>query len=247
MRHIPALLLASTVLLAPSAQAEGLSLCEVHSDYGLQLSADGLSFRRSNGAPAEIRIAAGRLWLDGQEQRLVAADRERIAALEQRLRALVPEVKAVALEGVGLAADAVGRVVEKLGGVSADAAVQRIRDLQLQIEERVDRGLAAGHWNEAEVEREVEALVAAVVPEIAGQIAAAVVSAALSGDTDTVGKLERQAEELERNLRREMAVRAAALEARTDALCPRIKALTTIIDALELRLGDGSTLPLLRR
>jgi len=52
---------------------------------------------------------------------------------------------------------------------------------------------------------------------------------------------------MERALDAEMAQRSAALEARAEALCPRLARLDALEEELELRLADGSRLDLVQR
>jgi len=246
MKCSHSLLWALLLLPVAGAAARGFAGCEVHSDYGLRLGTDVLSFDRQQGAPREVRIAGGRLWIDGHELTLSAADRRRIEQIEQGVRALVPEVKAIALDAVGLAATAMGRVAETLGGRDGSAVAERIRALQSSIGARIDEGLARGQWDDRVFEQEIEAMVQAVVPEIAGQIAAAAVSALLRGDEAGARAMQQRAAQLERSIEAEMKTRAAVLEARALTLCPHLAELDRIEAQLELRLANGEALDLLR-
>ena len=57
--------------LAPAAALAGsgvsIDSCSIESDYDLRLGRDGITLRRDDGQPAEVRLQGQRLWIDGEE------------------------------------------------------------------------------------------------------------------------------------------------------------------------------------
>lgn len=239
-------LLLTAVLLLPALDVHaGMQACEFESDYSLKIAGDELHFVRKSGDPAELRFVGGRLYVDGREQALSAADRERVQRFESTVRALIPEVKALAFESIALAADAVGQVAISFGGSSGDRVAARIADLQLELRDGIERTLENGEWDEARFERDIERLVGEVAPILAGEIAAAAVSAALSGDEATVKRIEERAEAFAQTVEKEIEARAAQIEQRAERLCPRVAELHAL--QADMKLADGRPLGLMRR
>lgn len=249
MRAKPLLLaLAVSLAVAGTAHGGGLSVCEVDSDFDLRIADNGLEFHRDGGTPARIRMHEGRLDIDGRVQALSAADARRVAEFERKLRALVPEVKLIALDAVELAFGAVVQVAEALGGPDrsrVDALVERLEDVRIAAVQRIDGAVDTADWNDGALEAQVEALVGELVPVIAGEAASIAIAAAMSGDEAAAAALERRMERMGKDIEAHVEQRAAQLEARAEALCPRVAELDAIDNALELRLADNRPLDLL--
>ncbi|HJT96929.1 MAG TPA: DUF2884 family protein, partial [Rhodanobacteraceae bacterium] len=69
---------------------------------------------------------------------------------------------------------------------------------------------------------------------------------AFTGDEAAAAELEARADGIERSVDRAVEKQAAALEARAERLCPRLRALARVESDLDLRLADGSRLDLVR-
>lgn len=243
------LLLSAALLISASAPAfaggDGMSMCDMRSDYSLRLRDGELSFHRESGTPSDVRLQGGRLYVDGTEVTLSAGDRARIARIEREVRALIPEIKTIALEGVALAGVALTEVARAFDSDAGAEFGEKITAMQQELAAGIDQAIENGEWNEHRFERDMERMVSELAPAIAGDIAGAAVAAALSGDEEQVQRIERRAQELERTIEREVKLRAGELEKRADALCPRIAALAELEAELELRLPDGQPLDLL--
>lgn len=239
-------LLVTAVLLLPAIDAHaGMQACDFESDYSLKIGADALHFLRASGEPKELRFAGGRLYVDGREQPLSAADRERVQRFEANARALIPEVKALAFDGIALAAEALGQVAIAFGGSTGDRVAARIDDLQSELRDGIERELDNGEWDEARFERDIERLVGEIAPMLAGEIAAAAVSAGLSGDEAAIKEIERRAKTFEQTMEKEIEARAELIEQRAERLCPQVAELHALQDGLLL--ADGRPLGLMRR
>lgn len=221
--------------------------CEVRSDYSLRIEPSSLVWTRDSGDKRRIEMSRGRLTIDGREQALSPADRERIATIEANVRELVPEVKAIAIDAVAIAFSALEEVGRMMGNEAnlVDRAEQ-MATLRIAAERKIEDAFTRNAWSDADFDAVVEESVEKLVPIVVSDIAAAAVKVALSGDVAGAERLEERAKQMEATIEREVEGRADALEARANALCPLVADLDRIDDALEVRVADNQKLDLLR-
>lgn len=236
----------AALFAAGSVQAGGLDVCDIESDYDLNIGKTALTFSRDSGTPSKVEMRGGQLFVDGTEQALSAADSRRIAQYENDIRALVPEVKGIALEAVGIATQAVLQVATAFAGDSQPRSLARLEELGAKISHRIEVSDDTSEWRDDEFDAAIAELTAELVPMMVGDITSAAVAAALSGDEDRIAEIEARAEQLEKDIETRVEARADALEARAETLCPRVLALDQLESELELRLTDGSTLDLVQ-
>ena len=239
-----ACLLGSSVASATSVRTDD---CDIDSDYGLRLHGGVIELTRDEGTPKTIRIDQGRLWLDGAEQTLNAADQRRIARIEEQIDAVVPEVRGIAIDAAAIAIQSIVHVAHVLGNENARDAKARAERIEKQFVSKLDEQLAGPGWDEAGLEAEIESLVADMAADFASEIAGLAVKAALSGDEKMAEDIEARAAQLEKVIESQVEERARMLEARARKLCPRREAIAELDDALELRTADGKPLDLVRR
>lgn len=242
-----ALALALALSVSGVASASGFDACDYESDYDLRLHPEGLSFERDGGSATQVEMRRGRLFVDGREVALGAADRERIERYESTVRALVPEVKGIALDAVAIATEAVTQVAAAFAGDEGEAAVTKMRATGARLADRIERADDTRDWNEAEVDRMVAEITSEMVPLLVGDVTSIALKVALTGDESAAKALEARMEGMEKEIEARVERRAEALEARAEALCPRIADLDALESALELRLADNSQLDLLQR
>ena len=223
----PTLLAAALALASAPAFARHVDLCDVESAYDLKITSEALAFSKSAGTARDVRLQAGRIYIDGRELALTAADRERVARIESEIRALVPEVQAIAQEAVGIAFAAIVQVARSLSDNDSQFARtrDRLNEARHAIDQRIDVQFDTQPWNDTAFEKVIEDTVKSTIPVLVGDVTAKAVRIALSGDEKAAEELERRANDLERTLEREVEKKADALEARANALCPRIVAL----------------------
>lgn len=243
----PALALALAMLYPGAVAASGFDACDYESDYDLRLQPGALSFERDSGVAARVEMRRGRLFVDGREIALGAADRERIERYESTVRALVPEVKGIALDAVAIATEAVTQVAAAFAGDEGDAAVTKMRATGARLADRIERADDSRDWNEAEIDRLVAEITSEMVPLLVGDVTSIALKVALTGDESAAKALEARMEGMEKELEARVERRAEALEARAEALCPRIADLDALESALEVRLADSARLDLLQR
>lgn len=242
---LTAALVLATVAPAHAGTRLDFQECKVRSEFGLQVSDGAVRLKRTEGEPREVRFAQGRLWLDGEEQTLGPADRDRLRRIEHEIDELMPEVWGIARDGLDLALDALGQVAVSLGGDDPELRSQ-ITKARSEFSAALDRQIQEGAVNADAFDREIEELVARLTPQIAGKVAALAISAALSGDAAAARDFERRAEAMGKELEAALEARGKALESRAEGLCGRIARIDEIENTLEVRLGDGSPLNLLR-
>lgn len=244
MKLLP-LAAAALFALSAQAQARGTDVCDFESEFDLRIGPSSLVFHRDGAAPETIEMAAGRLIVDGREIALSADDARRIRRYETEVRALVPEVKAIAMDAVGIASEAVIQVAQAFGGANADKALARVDEMTAKLADRIAASDDTADWGNEEFEDAIESLVTELVPMMAGDVAASAIAAALTGDESGVKRLEERVERMEKAIEERVEKRADQLEARAEALCPRVKALDELEASLALRLADNRRLDLL--
>ncbi len=239
----------AAALFAPLTQAFAEvkidARCEVESAYDFKVERDGLRFSRESGKD-EIRFSGGRVLLDGKALELSAADSARVAEFEREVRAMVPEVKAIAGEAIEVAFVALRRVIETFSTEgNKDAFVSELAAIRAEISAAVASADSSRALDERVVQAKVEQFVARIAPRIAGEFASLAITAALSGDEKSAEDIERRAEQMERDIEASVSAPAKLLEARVNALCPRIQALDQLESEIEVRLPNGQRLDLL--
>lgn len=233
------------IALAFGAQAALAADCNIDSDYDVRFGKDAITFSRDDGDPREVVMHDGSLRIDGTEAKLSAADREQVRAFEREARALVPEIRGITLDAVDIAFTAMREVAEGLAP-ERESLRTALQDTHAEILAALDQSGDTFTIDEEAVEASIERLVGKFTPTLVGEITSAAISAALSGDEKTVHDLEARADGLEATIEARIKPRADALEARADALCPRIARLDAIDDALAWRNDAGAPLDLLR-
>ena len=222
--------------------------CGLSSDYSLSIKSDRLVFKRSSGTPREVEIADGSLRVDGRLLATSAADEHRLREAEREVRALVPEVKSIARDAVAIAFSAIGQVSAAFARDTdaARASAERIERAGRELDRKIAETDSFDHWQSADVDRIVEDTMATVVPELVGNVAAQALRVAFTGDEAAAAELEARANGIERSVERAVEKQSADLERRAMSLCPRLRALESAEDELDVRLPDGRRLDLVR-
>jgi len=248
-RIIPTLGLGLLLLLPLGASAAGEerphsmvldASCNIESDYGLYVDAEGLRLdaKADDGRPGRIEISDGALRLDGVPRAVSAEDAMRLRGIESGVRGMLPDMTAIAREAVGITFDALGGANAALGGKRRDAReFDRMREDALA---RLDGMEERGEWTsdlfddgfEAEIEAAAEAMAASFTPTRA-------IWMFVSGG---IGRMERRMEKWEEEFERSMVAREAVLEHHAIALCGQLEAVQRLQDAMDLHLDDGRPL-----
>lgn len=237
----------AAALSAPLSQAMAEvnidTQCDVESDYELTIERERLVFLKDGGG--EIAFAKGRLFVDGKAQDLSRADSSRVAEFERSVRALEPEVKSIARDAVEIAVVALSRVIDTFASEANRASfVAELDAMRGEIDGLIEQTHSTRGARNGEFEAKAKEFAERMAPRIAGEFASQAMTAALSGDETKVAAIEAKADRFEKEIEASVEAPAKALEARANALCPRIKALDLIESEFELRLPDGQPLNL---
>ncbi len=238
--------LAAAPAIAADAHIGGHDVhCDVQSDYALDLEGPGLRFHREDGAPREVRVHDGRLWVDGVAAEVDAADARRLRALEDGVGEIVPRAMDVAREGVAIAFDALEAVASGLSEAPAPMLAQ-LRSTRGRIDALIEDYARAPRMDDAAIQAEVDAIAEEIVPLLVAEVTRAAVGAAMSGDAERAEALGQRAAAMGEEIERLVEPRAEALAARAQALCDEVAALDAVESGLAWRDADGAPLDLLR-
>ena len=217
--------------------------CDVHSQYSVAPYRNAFLFTQADGKPAEIGIGGGRLFIDGKEATLVAADSERLRKMEAEMHALVPEVEKVTLEAIDIAFTALVEVARALSS-TPDETVASLQASQRRLRGEL-RGKPLIIFNDDAIEGVIEPIISRFVPDIAGGTVKSALKAVFSGEAEAK-KFEARMERMESELDSKVEARAKALEPLAEAMCARLVRMDALDDALEYRLPSGDAMQLLR-
>lgn len=242
-----ALVLASALAFASAPSFAhgnaGSKECNVHSDWSVRPHRLAFVFSREGHVPAEVGIGGGRLFVDGREQKLGAADHARIARLEKEMHAALPQLREVVLEAVDIAFTALTEVARGLA-VEPRRAVADLEQAHKRVRAQVERRPLTALDGDA-IGRTIGPIIGEFVPQIVGGAVRGALSAAFGGE-QKAQDFEKKMQRMEKELDAKVELRARELEPLAEALCQRMQAMDRIDDELEYRLPDDGRLELLR-
>jgi hypothetical protein len=218
----------------------GLS-CDVHSDWSVRAYRNAFLFTRE-GSPHEVGIGGGRLFVDGREVRVSAADHARLAAMESEFHALAPEMRQVVGEAVEIAFAALTEVARGLSGdpgqtvADLDAAHRRVRARMAS----ADLAL----FNKDALSDVVQPILRDYLPDIIGGAVRTAIKAAFSTGKEA-GELQARIDRMQHELDQRVDARAKALEPLARHMCARLRRIDALDDALEARTAAGRPYDLL--
>ena len=217
--------------------------CDIGSDWSVRTYRKAFVFARSEHTPAEVGIGGGRLFVDGKEATLSAADQARVARLEQEMTALVPQLHDIVVQAVDIAFDA---LVEVARGLATDPrdTIASLQQAQKKLHAEMDaRPLSA--LNGDAIGDTIAPVMSQFVPEIVGGAVKGALKAAFGGE-GSAADFERRMQTMEHELDTKVERRSKDLEPLADAMCARLQTIDRIDDELEYRLPDGGRLELLK-
>lgn len=217
--------------------------CDIGSAWSVQSYRSAWLFTREDGPVRELAIGGGRLFVDGKEVQLVAADHERIARLEDEFRSLAPELRRIGREAVDIAFTALVEVARGLSS-TPDKTIAELQRGRVRSLAEIDRQ-PMGVFNGDAVDQIIEPILTQFVPDIVGGAVSTALKAAFSGDAQRQ-EFQSKMDRMERELDTRVDARAKALEPLAEAMCRRLERMDALDDALEARLPGGEPLALLR-
>ena len=240
--------LTAVLLLASASAQAGIELrteghsCDVGSDYSFKAYHKAFVFTRDKHTPGEIGIGGGRLFIDGKEQTLTAADHQRLRSLEGEMHALMPQLQQIAVEAVDIAFAALTEVARGLASHPAEA-VANLDAAHHRVRAEMD-ARPVGMFDEDAVASVVKPILSEYIPEVIGGAVSGALSAAFGGEKKA-NEFEQRMQRMEKELNTKVEVRAKALEPLADAMCARLQSMDKLDNSLEFRLPDGDRLELL--
>jgi hypothetical protein len=241
-RRLLAVLLA--LAIAPVTQAKDLE-CSMRSDYHLQMHGQAFVFTRDNGSARRVVLGGGRLFIDGREVALNAADQQRVNEYESELRQLLPEAHQVAIEATDIAFSALTEVAHGFADKGDNSTVDQLEQAHRRLRSQLDNDVAFIFNGDIDAEV-IRPVITEFVPEITGAAVKTALSVAFSGDTEKTKAFQARMETMGKDIDSNVKVRAEALKPLAHSLCQRTQHLDAIEGGLSLRLNDGTALDLLQ-
>jgi hypothetical protein len=237
-----ALLLASAGAQAHDPNSSVHVGCNIHSDYNIGPYRNAYLFQREDGPARKVGLGGGRLFIDGKEVGLGAADQERIARFEGEMRALEPQVQQVSEEAIGIAFTALTEVARGLSSNPDETIANLEKSRRQALAEIRSQPLAV--FNDDSMEDIIEPIISRYVPDIAGGAVRSAMSMIFASDAKRA-EFEKRMDRMEHELDTRVDARAKALEPLAQAMCERLTRMDALDDSLEYRLPGGQPLQLL--
>lgn len=241
-----ALVLACGSAMAKDGSKLSSNSCDVESDYSLTTHGNAFVFTRDDGkAPARMSLGGGKLFIDGKQAELNAADQARMGQFEGELRQLVPEVQQVTIEAIDIAFTALTEVARGLSS-DPDESVAKLEKSHARARKEIASRPAfvfSKHGDDA-LAAIIEPIVSEYVPEITGSAVTLAMKMVFASDAkraDMEKRLDRMGDEIDTKVN----ARAAKLEPLAEAMCQRMKRMDGLDNALEYRLPGGKPIELL--
>jgi hypothetical protein len=214
--------------------------------YDVDVTAAGLSFHRNDGSPSKVFLHDGALKVDGRDVAVSAADAAALRRYEDTVRKLLPEVATVSRMGIQMGFDAMTTVTMTFAEPGQrDEILSKLKRKQAQAMKEIDEGVGSGHWSADRMTETVAGSVSDSVGELVGSVTSSAVTAALSGDSAKMAALNARANALDKSINTEMNKRSKDLDARANAICPRLNDLADIQQGWKIRTADGKPLELM--
>jgi hypothetical protein len=248
MKRVAALLLLALAATAAQAHPHGKHIqCELHSDYTMRMHGKAFVFTSDREAARHVAIGGGRLFVNGEEVKLSAADHERVRRYEAELNRLVPQTQELVVEATDIAFSALTEVARGFANDAGDrTTVAKLEASHAKVLADLQRQPVMLFDGDDIGERIIKPMVSQYVPVIAGNAVSGALSVAFSGDSRKARDFERRMDRMGSEIERKVDGRVDALEPKVQALCDGTRELDRIENGLALRLDDGEPLELLR-
>jgi len=217
--------------------------CNVDTDWSVRMHRRAFVFSREGHDPAEVGIGGGRLFIDGKEQQLSAADHARVSRIEKEMTDSLPLMHDIVVESVDIAFYALTEVARGLA-TDPKAAMADLQRAQVRVRAEMQNKPLAAFDGDA-IGGIIEPVVQEFVPDIVGGAVKGALGAAFGGEKKA-NEFEARMQRMETELDRNVDARAKLLEPKAEEMCGRLQSIDRIDDELEFRLPDGQRLDLLR-
>ena len=218
--------------------------CGYSSSFDVRVTPAGIDFSRSDARPADVFMHDGTLRVDGRAVPVSAGDAARLRRYEADMRGLLPEMAGIAHEAVDIAFDALATVAATLGGSRhhRDVLVRQLNHSRMEAQRGMESSIGADHWSQQDFADAIEQPVAAASNQLASAVTRSVMWSLFTG---RASELAARADSIDESMEKEMKARSGRLEARAEAICPRLAELDGLQRQFGFRLADGRALQLL--
>ena len=204
--------------------------CGLTTPFNALVDTGGVWLYREQGVPKEIFFHGGQLSVDHKVRQVSPADAQRLWQMEAQARTLMPQVADVARGALDITFDALGSVVQALTGSQRKARkVDKQRDDALAY---IDKTLGTGRWDQEVFDDGFEKRIESAAEQMSGMLMRSVLWQTFTGRADA---MEARADQLDKQLDARMEAKSQALEAKAAALCPTVRSLYALQDAMEYR------------
>ncbi len=241
-----ALMIACGMAQADDHRDRTIKGCNIESDYSLTTYREAFVFTRDDAkAPKRMSLGGGKLYVDGREAELNAADQARVAQFESELRQLLPEVQQVTIEAIDIAFTALTEVAR---GLSSDPgkSIAKLEKSHARAKRELESRPAFIFSKDGDdaMAAIVDPIVAEYVPEITGSAVSLAMKMVFASE-EKRGEMEKRLERMGDELDAKVNARAEKLEPLAEAMCQRMVRMDKIDDSLEYRLPGGRPIELL--
>jgi predicted RNA-binding protein with PIN domain len=216
--------------------------CNIESDFQPGMKGQAFVFKRDEGRPRLVAIGGGRLFFDGQEAKLNAADQASILEMEKQMRKMVPEAQAIALEATDVAfaalietSKALAPSDTKLQAELAKARIQSHKTIRAP-DFFVSNTSSSDTSSDDFIEQTMAPVIGQYLTAITGNTVSEVIAIAVSNDgkASLKGKaFSERMQNMQKTLEKEVEKRAEALAPKAENFCKGMKNL----DAIENKIG----------
>lgn len=246
MRHLSLLLLllsAATPLSAAPADDAGTPAadkrnrvqlssdqCGLSTPFNVLIDSGGVWLYRDSGIPKEIFFHGGELSVDKQVRQVSAADAQRLWQIEAQAQQLMPQVTSIAHDAAGMTFDALDQAYQAVTG--SDGPSRKLKAYRKDTARYIDKTLGIGRWDQELFDETFEAKVEAAATSFSGSLVRSALWQAMTGRADA---MDERMDAMDDTLDARIEAQTTALEAKAATLCPQVRSLYALQDALEYR------------
>lgn len=202
---------------------------EVKADVSLE----GDSLRLTDKRKIEWRMEGGKLFRNGEQEKLSESESAQLRDYQAQMTALVPLASEVAVEGAAIGIEAAASAFTMLAGEGKPAKVAAMRKRLDAIHARLAKRFNGKHLyargtGDSELDAEIE--------DAAGDMAGSMVGGAFSLVKVALfdhEEMEARADKLEKEIETRVEARADALDKKAQRLCPMLERADQLEDGLD--------------
>jgi hypothetical protein len=242
LKMLPISIVMVSSLLAHSADAASEKNSDIHvschisSDFQPGMKGQAFVFKRDDAKPRLVAIGGGRLFFDGQEAKLNAADKVHVANMERQMRTLAPEAQGIATEAVDIAFAALIETAKSFAPSDKKLHVS-LQSARVESNKKMrDRYFFVNIQDKNDKNSFIDATIAPIIGEYISAVAGNVVGDALSaafGDETKAKAFEARMNTMEMKLDKAVKQRGEALEPKVRQFCDGMQ----LLDATENKIG----------